>query len=97
MLWIRSNVVIPGILHHVRHLSLRDATVGVIDEKMLTVVLVPNRLAPRSHERSVYITGIYHSPCGYAGPTTSSHARCHGWESINRVSLKPGAVQRNPT
>ena len=40
MLRIRSNVVILGILHHVRHLSLRDATVGVIDEQILAVVLI---------------------------------------------------------
>jgi hypothetical protein len=29
---IRSNVVIRCILHHVRNLSLRDPTAGVIDE-----------------------------------------------------------------
>jgi hypothetical protein len=38
---IRSNVVIRCILHHVRNLSLRDPTVGVIDEQMLAVVLRP--------------------------------------------------------
>src|SRR5450759_557312 len=56
---IRSNVVIRCILHHVRNLSLSDPTVGVIDEQMLAVVLVPNRVAPCSHECSVYTYGIY--------------------------------------
>src|SRR5665213_2224857 len=47
------------ILHHVRNLSLRDPTGGVIDEQMLAVVLVPNRVAPCSHKCSVYTYSIY--------------------------------------
>jgi hypothetical protein len=41
MLRIRSNVVISSILQHVRHLSVRYPTAGMIDEQMLAVVLVP--------------------------------------------------------
>jgi hypothetical protein len=66
MLRIRSNVVIPSILHHVRHLSFRYPTVGMIDEQMLAVVPVPNRVASRSHERPVYIACIYKSTGDYA-------------------------------
>jgi hypothetical protein len=50
VLRIRSDVVIRCILHHVRNLSLRDATVGVIDEQMLAVVLIPSGAASRYHE-----------------------------------------------
>jgi hypothetical protein len=65
VLRIRRNVVILSILHHVRHLSFRYTTAGMIDEQMLAVVLVPNRVAYRSHERLVYITGIYAGGLGH--------------------------------
>jgi hypothetical protein len=47
---VGGNVVIRCILHHVRNLSLRDPTVGAIDEQMLAVVLVPNGVASCTHE-----------------------------------------------
>ena len=59
MHWVGGNVVIRCILHDVRNLSLRDPTVGAIDEQMLAVVLVPNGVASRIHEFLVYTYGIY--------------------------------------
>src|SRR5450631_1242434 len=74
---IRSNVVIRCILHHVRNLSLRDPTVGVIDEQMLAVVLAPNRVAPCTSTSGT---------CGAASSVRRARWRCSSFPRPSRQS-----------
>jgi hypothetical protein len=89
MLRIRSNVVTSSILHHVRHLGLRDAAVSVIYKKMLAVVLVPNGVAFRSHERSVYIRCIY-----AAAPPLTGSRPLHGRGALPQTAVSPAPTNR---